>query len=408
MGRSISRRAFIGGSALGAVAATTTGVGGAMASESTPMKLDRSLSFDEINTPALLVDIDAMEANLRRAADFLKSKGVGLRPHTKTHKCPIIAKKQIELGAVGVCAAKVSEAEVMVDAGVNDVLITSVVVTREKIDRVIALAVRSSGIQMVVDTIQNADDFNAAAEAAGTKLRVLIALDTGTRRVGIATGKPAMKLLEHISRKCNSLQFDGLQAYAGHVMHIKGHEKRKARSFSALEHCLETKAKMEKAGHEIGVFTGGGTGTYDIDSALDGMTDLQMGSYLFMDVQYRAIGDSNSKVFDDFAPSLYVLSTAISQPVPTMITIDAGYKAFAAEGVRPEFKDLTGVIYNWGGDEHGMCMINNPSREVHVGDKFQLLVSHCDPTVNLYDYYHPHRNGVVEELWPIAARGKSQ
>ncbi len=405
---SISRRTFIVGSALGAVAATTTGAQRAMAKESIPLKLDRPLGLNEINTPALLIDLDVMEANLRRGAEFMKSKGVGLRPHTKTHKCPIIAKKQMELGAIGVCAAKVSEAEVMVDADVNDVHITSPVVTREKIDRVIALALRSPGIQMVVDSIQSADDFNAAAKAAGTTLRVLIDLDTGTRRTGIATGKPALNLLEHILSACPSLQFDGLQAYSGHVMHVKGYESRKERSLSSLEQCLETKALMEKAGHEVGVFTGGGTGTYDIDSGVDGMTDLQLGSYLFMDVQYREIGDSNSEIFDDFAPSLFVLSTAISQPVPALITLDAGYKAFASDSVKPEFKDITGLHYNWGGDEHGICRIDNPSREVRVGDKFQLIVSHCDPTVNLYDYYYPHRNGIVEELWPIAGRGKSQ
>ena len=398
----------MGATAAGAIAATQAGKARAVTGIHTPVKLEAPLRVDDIPTPALLVDIVALDANLRRGMDFLKSKGVGLRPHTKTHKCPIIAKKQIELGAIGVCAAKVSEAEVMIDAGVEDVLITSPVVTKEKIDRVIALAKKSRGLQIVVDHIRNADDFNAAAEAAGVKLRVLIALDTGTSRVGIAPGDSALELLGHISKNCKSLQFDGVQAYAGHVMHVKGHESRATRSRKSLEKCLDTKSKMERAGYEVRTFTGGGTGTYDIDSADGGMTDMQLGSYIFMDVQYRVIGDSGGEVFDDFDPSLFVLTTAISQPVPGRITVDAGYKAMAAESVKPEFHDIQGLSYNFGGDEHGICRIKDPSREVRVGDKYHLLVSHCDPTVNLYDYYYPVRDGVVEELWPISARGKSQ
>jgi D-serine deaminase-like pyridoxal phosphate-dependent protein len=165
---------------------------------------------------------------------------------------------------------------------------------------------------------------------------------------------------------------------------------------------------MEKEGFDVPAFSVGGTGTFDIDSGIDGVTDLQVGSYLFMDAQYRAVGDVDSEVFDYFDPSLFVLATAISQPVEGRITIDAGYKAFASDSVVPEFKDITGVRYGWGGDEHGILVFKDPSREIKLGDKMQFIVSHCDPTVNLYDFYHPHRGGKVEELWPIAARGHSQ
>lgn len=377
-------------------------------SNNSPVKLNSPLELKELNTPALLLDVDAMESNLRRMADFIKAKGIGLRPHCKTHKCPIIAKRQMELGAIGICAAKVSEAEVMIDAGIDNVLITSPVVTREKIDRVIALAKKSTGIQMVIDNAKTATDFNQAAAAAGIKLHILIDLDTGTRRTGIAVMTPALKLLDHVHQHCKSLRFDGLQAYAGHVMHIQGYADRKKRSIESLAKCLETKSLMEKAGYEVGVLSGGGTGTYDIDSEVDGMTDLQLGSYLFMDVQYRAIGDADGEVFDAFAPSLFVLVTAISQPVKNLITVDAGYKAFASESVVPEFRDVIGIIYHWGGDEHGICRLESPSRPVRLGDKLRMIVSHCDPTVNLYDHYYPYRDGRVEELWPIAARGRSQ
>jgi len=367
----------------------------------------KPLAIDELSTPALLIDLDRMDGNLRKMADHARGKNVGLRPHTKTHKCPIIAKMQIDLGAVGVCAAKVSEAEVMVAGGVGNVLITSPVVTSEKISRVVTVAKKSSGIQMVVDNAKTIDDFNEAAQAAGIVLRVIIDLDTGTKRTGIALGKPALALAQQIG-KCDALRFDGLQAYAGHLMHVSGHAQRKSRSVATFAKAIDTKEMIEKAGIEVHVLTGGGTGTFDIDSDIEPVTDLQVGSYLFMDVQYREIGDADSDVFDYFDPSLFVLVTAISQPVPDRITVDGGYKAFASDSVLPEFRDVSGLDYHWGGDEHGIVQLTDPSRPVKLGDKLAMIVSHCDPTVNLYDHYHIVRNGRVAELWPIAARGRSQ
>lgn len=367
----------------------------------------RPLAIDELSTPALLIDFDRLVGNLHKMADHARGKNVGLRPHTKTHKCPIIAKMQIDLGAIGVCAAKVSEAEVMVAGGVDNVLITSPVVTSEKISRVIALAKKSSGIQMVVDNAKTIDNFNKVAKAAGIVLRVILDLDTGTKRTGIAMGKPALVLAQQIG-KCDALQFDGLQAYAGHLMHVTGHAQRKSRSVATFAEAIDTKEMIERAGIEVNVLTGGGTGTFDIDSDIEPVTDLQVGSYLFMDVQYREIGDADSDVFDYFEPSLFVLVTAISQPVPDRITVDGGYKAFASDSVVPEFRDVSGLVYHWGGDEHGIVQLKEPSRPVKLGDKLPMIVSHCDPTVNLYDHYHIVRNGRVDELWPIAARGRSQ
>ncbi len=261
---------------------------------------------------------------------------------------------------------------------------------------------------MVIDRPQNAQDFDEAAAAAGLTLRVLIGLDTGTRRTGSALGEPALKLARTVGRLRN-LQLDGIQAYAGHLMHAKGYESRKQRSIDTISRCLETRLLLEREGFEIGVFTGGGTGTFDIDSGIEGMTDLQVGSYLFMDVQYRAIGDADSDVFDAFEPSLFVLATAISQPVADRITVDAGYKAFANErNSKPEFRRLEGLKYYYGGDEHGIVIFTTDARPLQVGDKAQLIISHCDPTVNLYDYYHIVQDGRVKQLWPISARGCSQ
>jgi D-serine deaminase-like pyridoxal phosphate-dependent protein len=402
----VSRRTFLGAAA---GSATVVAAPGNVSAENkhAPVVLDKPLPLSALSTPALLIDLAAFESNLAKMAESLKARGVGLRPHAKTHKCPVIARKQIDLGAIGICCAKVGEAEVMADASIEDILITSPVVTKEKIDRVIAVAKRIDHLQMVIDNEKTARNFNDAAVEAGVTLSVIIDLDTGTRRTGIAHGEPALALGQVI-RKLPALKFEGLQAYAGHIMHVKGYEKRKTRSIETFAKAVETKTLFEKNGFDVAVLSGGGTGTFDVDSNIEGVTDIQAGSYPFMDIQYRAIGDSDSEVFDYFEPSLFVLSTAISKPVEQLITFDAGYKAFSTDAMSPEFRNLTGVVYHWGGDEHGMVQLKEPSEPVELGSKFQLMVPHCDPTVNLYDFYYPYRDGMVQELWPIAARGRSQ
>jgi D-serine deaminase-like pyridoxal phosphate-dependent protein len=371
------------------------------------VRLERPLPLELVPTPALLIDVAALERNLERMAAHARAREIALRPHTKTHKSPLLARRQVELGAVGVCAAKISEAEVMVDGGVDAVLITSPVATRDKVARLIALARRSGNLQIVVDNVAGARLLSEAARAAGVTVGVLIDLDPGMRRTGIAPGAPALALARELVR-LPGLRFDGIQTYAGHVMHVNGWEDRRARSLQVLEPCLETRRLMERAGFEVRVFTGGGTGTFDIDCDVEAFTDLQVGSYLFMDCGYRRCGDREGAVFDVFEPSLFVLATAISQPALGFITIDAGYKALATDSGVPDLRDVSGVVYNWGGDEHGILKLEAPSRPIELGDQVTLIVPHCDPTVNLYDVYHPYRNGRVEELWPIAARGKSQ
>ncbi len=405
----LSRRGFLGTTAGGAFGMSLFTRRAAAAASFDAIPLKSPMSLWDLPTPALVIDLEAMESNLAKMSAFAEGKKVKLRPHTKTHKCPIIAKKQIAGGAVGVCAAKVSEAEVMVDAGIENVLVTSPVVTKEKIDRMLALAKKSSGVAIVVDQEKNVRDFDDAARAAGVKLSVLIDLNVGTDRTGIAMGKPALDLAEAI-RKSSSLSFQGLQAYAGHLQHLRGFEYRKQASQMTMGRAVEMKHALEKAGFEVPILTGGGTGTYNIDAEIDGITDLQVGSYLFMDVNYRNIGGQNGVVYDDFRPSLLVLATAISQPAKGRITIDAGYKAFATDQEPPEPLSLPGVSYRWAGDEHGVLEFRDARgpAEVKLGDKVLLIASHCDPTVNLYDHYYPFRNERVEEMWPISARGRSQ
>jgi len=414
MSAGITRRELLGGAAAAAGAAalaTRTEASEMKATSlrgSEPIVLEKPIALADLPTPALLLDEAMLERNLRKMAAHAASKKIGLRPHVKTHKCPILAKKQLAAGAIGVCAAKVSEAEVMVDAGVANVLITSPLASPDKYERVVALAKRAPGVQVVVDAPSALRAFDTAAAAAGITLGMLIDLDTGTRRTGIAPGEPALALAREIAA-LKHLRFDGLQAYSGHVMHVVGREERKKKSLESLAAALDTKALLEKSGIAVKALTGGGTGTYDIDCDVPGMTDLQVGSYLFMDVQYRMIGDADGELFDTFEPSLTVLATAISQPVPQLITIDAGFKAFAHEpDAKPQFKDRAGLAYFYGGDEHGICAFTGDARELALGQKAELLVSHCDPTVNLYDAYHVVRDGMVRELWPIAARGKSQ
>jgi len=378
-----------------------------LARPSEAITLGRPLGLTDLPTPALVVDVDAMEFNLAKMAGLYSRGQKSLRPHVKTHKCPILARRQLELGAVGICAAKVSEAEVMADAGIGDVLITSPVVTREKIERLLGVRKKSPGIAIVVDQQQNVHDLNEAASAAGMELTVLVDLNVGTDRTGVAMGPDAVRLAESIVSS-PSLRFGGLQAYAGQAQHVRGWENRCCVSRRIMERAAEVRWQLESQGIEVPVLSGGGTGTYDIDNGLDGLTDLQAGSYLFMDVNYRNVGGRGGIVFDDFKPALFVLATAISQPAGGMITVDAGFKAFATDQEEPELFGISGVSYTWAGDEHGMLRFIEPGRAIGIGDKVLLIASHCDPTVNLYDYYYPMKDGRISEIWPIAARGCSQ
>lgn len=371
-----------------------------------PISLDQPVSIDDLPTPALVIDLDIFERNLKKMQQHVADNGIGLRCHTKMHKSPIIAKQQIALGAIGVCCAKVGEAEVMAAAGIQDILITSPVVTLDKLKRVVALADHVSNLMIVVDHEAGAKQLNELAGASS--ISVLVDLDPGMGRTGIEPGDPAIQLVETILNDCPALKFCGLQMYIGNCMHIHGFEARRDKYKSLLAAGIETRHRLLDKGYPVEIFTGGGTGSYDIEPEIGALTDIQAGSYAFMDVEYRDIGGKDSELFHDFESSLFVLTTAISQPKSRLITMDAGIKSLATDTAYVEFRDLEGVKYHFGGDEHGIVQLDNPSRTIQIGDRFELLPPHCDPTVNLYDYYFPHRDGVVKEVWPISARGRSQ
>lgn len=373
-----------------------------------PLKLDQPVPVETLPTPALLIDLELFDENLLKMQAYLDEQEIGLRCHAKMHKCPVIAKKQLQQGAMGICTATVSEAEAMLAGGVTNILITSPIVTQDKIERLLNLAEASEHIAIVVDHIEGARLLNRSALARKLTLDVFIDLDPGLGRTGIEPGIPALQLARTIIDDCTGLSFSGLQMYAGHCMHIHGFDDRMQKYQAAMKGGLETRELFEKEGIDIPVFSGGGTGTFDIEKELGLLTELQAGSYAFMDVEYRNIGARGSELFEFFDPSLFVLVTAISKPQKKLITVDAGFKSFASDTVVPEFRDIEGLEYRWGGDEHGIILLKNPSKEVKLADTMMMVTSHCDPTVNLYDCYFPYRDGMVEEIWPITARGKSQ
>jgi D-serine deaminase-like pyridoxal phosphate-dependent protein len=358
-------------------------------------------------TPALILDLDALERNLDRMASFYRGRTAALRPHCKTHKSPIIARQQLDRGATGICAAKLSEAEVMVAAEIRDVLVTTAVIAAPRIRRLVELARNEPGLKVVTDHAANVDRLAEAAAAAGARLTVLVDLDCGSNRTGVPLGLSAVALAEHVSSK-PSLEFGGFQAFASHVMHIDGYERRRRENLDMLEGVVRTRQLAERAGLRVPILSVGGTGTFDIDCDVPGVTDVQAGSYVFMDVMYRAIGGRAGPVFDEFEPALFILATAISKPVSGEITVDAGYKASATDHQPPQPVGLGDVSYRWAGDEHGILTLRRPTREIEIGDPVLLMASHCDPTVNLYDRYHVCRGDRVVDEWPVAARGMSQ
>ncbi len=361
----------------------------------------------DLDSPALCVDLDKMEQNIKGVHTLLKETSYGVRPHIKTHKCPAIAKMQIAAGAVGVCAAKLSESEVMLTNGIENVLMTGVNVTAPKLTRAMALRKKYKGFIQATDNPQNAKDLQDAAKAAGIIADVVVDIDV-IRRSGVLPGAPALALAQQIDKSPN-LKLRGILAYDGAVQHVIGYQKRKTQAIKTFEPVVMTYEKMKASGLNLEIFSGGGTGTYDMMSAFPGFTDVQVGSYLFMDCQYMEIGGAkNETVFDDFAPSLTVMATVINTNHPGRLTTDSGAKAFTLNQPtgyvigEPDFR------YNAGSDEYGSISFEKSNKTYKVGDKLEVIVPHCDPAINLYDFMYGIRNGKVESILPILGRGKSQ
>ncbi len=363
------------------------------------------LTKADLVTPALLLDLDLLESNIAKLAAHAKAAKINLRPHGKTHKCVEIAQRQIKAGAVGLSVATIREAEAMAAAGVKGLLITSELVGKPKIERLIKLIRRAPDTMAVFDNADHAKQLSDAAVAAKLDLNVMMDVDPAGRRTGIPPGEQAIALAEKVAKLPN-LKLRGIHGYSGASAHVNTFDARRKHSASVMTPVLETFAGLKKRGLPVDIMSGGSTGTYNIDPELEEMTELQCGSYVFMDVDYRAIGGQGGAVYEDFAPSLTVMATVISRNHADRATTDAGIKAFATDRVKftPEIKGATGVTMGFGGDEHGILSFNNPNRDFKIGDRVEFIVPHCDPNVNLYDRIFCVRGEQVVDVWRTVGR----
>jgi D-serine deaminase-like pyridoxal phosphate-dependent protein len=342
-----------------------------------------------------------MERNLASMTAAVRGHGVRLRPHAKSHKCPDIAKLQRARGAVGVCCQKVGEAEAFVAAGVDDVLVTNEIVGEKKLDRLAALA-RSARIGVLVDDMGNIAALAAAARRARATIEVLVEIDVGAHRCGVEPGEPALLLARAVASH-PELTFGGLHAYQGAAQHLRKPEERRAAISRAVGHARDTRALLEGAGIVCPTVTGAGTGTFLLECASGVYTELQPGSYIFMDADYgrNELGAGDPA----FAQSLYVWTTVMSAPVRDRAIVDAGLKAFSVDSGLPLVADRPELVCAKASDEHGVIAVPAGVESLRVGEKLRLVPGHCDPTVNLYDWLIGVRGQRVECVWPISARG---
>ncbi len=357
----------------------------------------------EIETPALLIDLDAFEANLDRMAAFCAEAGVKLRAHAKTHKSPIIGRLQMARGAVGQCVQKVGEAEMLAWGGVSDILVSNEVVGAAKLARLTALAPLATIALCVDDPIQ-VEAAGQAARAAGIVLRVLVEIDVGAARCGVAPGGPAVALAQLIDAT-EGLRFGGIQAYHGSAQHVRSHAARQAAIAAATDDTRRTVEQLRQVGLSCDIVGGAGTGTFEFEARSGVFTELQAGSYAFMDADYSRNLDASGALISGFRQSLFVLATVMSAARPGVAVVDAGHKAVAIDSGLPEVWNRPGVTYVGASDEHGKLSIADGAETPVLGDKLRLIPGHCDPTVDRYDWYVGVRRGRVECLWPVAARG---
>ena len=360
------------------------------------------MSQAEIDTPALLLDLDAFEANLETLDQTLQGRRVKVRPHAKSHKCARIALAQMARGAVGVCCQKVSEAEALVDGGVTNVMVSNEVVGESKLRRLARLA-RRAQVLVLADHPVNVRALEAAAVAEGSTLEVLVEVDVGASRCGVAPGEPAAELASLIAAQTR-LQFGGIHAYQGGAQHLRTPAEHETAITRAVALVRETVAAMRKRGLQPATITGAGTGTYPLEAGSGLYNEIQPGSYVFMDADYGRNLESDGRPVHTFRQSLFILATVMSRPTPTRAVVDVGLKAHSVDSGMPLVADVEGAKYLRASDEHGVIELP-PGTDVPLGTKIRLIPGHCDPTVNLYDWLVCLRAGRVEDIWPVSARG---
>lgn len=360
-----------------------------------------------LSTPALLLDVDAFDKNIRKMAGYCRTAGCHLRPHLKGPKSVNVAKRQMAAGAIGVTCATLGEAEIMVDAEISGVLVTSPIVTGTMIDRLIALNSRSDALMVVADNPQIVDAFDAAARKSGKALAVLIDYDVGQRRTGAATEQAAVNLAARIS-KSNSLEYMGLQAYYGHLQGTNAFDERELAVTAQVEKLRSLSSRLAREGLELQVVSGGGTGTFAIDLGADFFTELQPGSYPFMDAQYDKV-EITKEDPRPFEIALFVQATVVSTNQAGTVTINAGMKAVPTDGVPPWFTvgARRNCRYSPSGDEFGFVHYEKPEDDyLSVGDVIECVTPHCDTTTNLYNVLHCVQGDELVDIWPIHARGR--
>ncbi|NBW00754.1 MAG: DSD1 family PLP-dependent enzyme [Betaproteobacteria bacterium] len=355
-----------------------------------------------IDTPALILDQSAFERNGAALMAAVSGLPIRVRPHAKSHKCPEIARRQVAAGAVGICCQKVSEAEAFVEAGIQNILISNQVVGEKKITRLIAMAQRAD-LSVCVDHIENARALSAAASAAGLRLGVLIELEVGAMRCGVAPGESALALAREISQM-PGLEFLGLQSYHGPAQHLRTHSERRAAIDQAITLTRSTRDLLAKHGMPCRQITGAGTGSFMLEASSHLYTEIQPGSYIFMDADYSR-NDWRESGMPIFEQSLFVLASVMSLRDPDHAVVDAGLKASSVDSGMPIVADLTDVRYHKASDEHGVLQRGPRAEKMLLGQKIRLIPGHCDPTVNLYDELIVVREGRVTDIWPILARG---
>jgi D-serine deaminase-like pyridoxal phosphate-dependent protein len=365
--------------------------------------IGRQGSRAALNTPALVVEVDALERNIAAMAAFARRSGLALRPHAKTHKSAEIARRQIAAGAQGVCCAKLGEAEALTDAGIEGILITSPIAGASAIERLVALATRAPTLRAAVDHPSVVE----ALDRAGVRMTLLVDVDPGLHRTGVADAAAAVDLARRIDA-APVLTYGGVQYYCGSQQHIEGFADRREAIAERTAYLSDVLARLAEAGLNPPVVTGGGTGSHRIDAELGVLTELQVGSYIFMDRQYTDC-DLSGEAGAPFETALFVDSRVISANHPMLSTVDAGLKAFATEAGAPPLVSGApeGSTYRFMGDEQGAVIPPKGVAPPRLGEVVTFAAPHCDPTVNLYDAYHAVKDGTLVGVWAIEARGRS-
>ena len=362
-------------------------------------------SLDALDTPAIIIDLPLMEANIAKLMDVFRGRNVHVRPHLKTVKSPELAQLLLNAGAAGGCVAKVSEAEIMAHAGIEDLLITSEIVGKPKLARLVALVRAYPKVKVVVDSLVGAQALQQAMQDAGLHVDVLLDINVGQNRCGVLPGEEAITLARQIGTMSN-IHLIGVQGYEGHLQHVHNSAEREQRCRQSMKLLTTTALQLKEMGFPIEIVTTGGTGTAEICASCEGITEVQPGSFVFMDTDYRnALGSV-------YANALTILSTVISRPTPERAVVDAGLKSLSIDSGMPEPQGLAGVTYRPGGDEHGILTWHEetqiPSERLNVGERIAFIPSHIDTTINLHDIYYAFRNGKLEAIWSVATRGKVQ